>query len=67
MGILKKLNVAGVGLALAMVFGIDVEAAPIVTYLPAGVSSSDGVIVKTGVYRRTARRTTRRAVRRRVY
>jgi hypothetical protein len=61
------LNRFVIGLGLAMLLGAGVEAAPVVSNSPPGISASDGLVVKAGVYRRTARRTTRRAVRRRVY
>ena len=61
------LNKFVIGLGLAMLLGSGVDAAPVVTYSPPGISASDGLVVKAGVYRRTARRTTRRVVRRHVY
>ena len=61
------LNRIVIGLGLAMLLGTGVDAAPVVSYSPAGISASDGLVVKAGVYRRTARRTTRRVVRRHVY
>ncbi len=65
------LNKLVIGLGFAMLLGTGVEAAPIVSYSPAGVSASDGLVVKAGVYRRharrTVRRTSRRVVRRHVY
>ena len=61
------LNRFVIGLGLAMLLGAGVDAAPVVNYSPAGISASEGLVVKAGIYRRTARRTTRRVVRRHVY
>ncbi len=65
------LNRFVIGLGLAMLLGAGVDAAPVVSYSPAGISASDGLVLKAAVYRRTARRTarrtTRRVVRRHVY
>lgn len=60
------------GLGLVLLLGMEAEAAPMARTsseisAPARLSISEGLVVKAGVYRRTARRTTRRAVRRRVY
>ena len=61
------LNRIVIGLGLAMLLAAGADAAPVVSYSPAGISASDGSVVKARVYRRIARRTTRRVVRRHVY
>ncbi len=65
------LNRFVIGLGLAMLLGTGVDAAPVVSYSPVGISASDGSVVKARVYhgtaRRVVRRTTRRVVRRHVY
>jgi hypothetical protein len=60
------LNRFVIGLGLAILLGAGAEAAPVVSYSPPGLSASDGLVVKAGVYRRSARRTARRTVRRHV-